>query len=115
MRMLGLLPHRWRTQAGDPHRAEELAGVLETAPIAPVTDGLVLCARAGSQTVLPLLVALKSLHHRLGRGRCVVHDDGTLTGADRTALAHHLGDPSIVAPSTCSLRGFPDDEAWEPR
>ncbi|WP_305097261.1 hypothetical protein [Croceibacterium aestuarii] len=114
MTMSGLLPQRWRTGPGDPHRAEALAGVLDTPPLVPSGQGLTLCVRIGTQQLLPALVALKSLHGRLGRGRCMVLDAGTLTGADRATLAHHLGDPSIAARSSLHLDGFPPDHGWEP-
>jgi len=108
------LPQRWRSGAGDGHDAAALAGVLDTAPLAPRRDGLAVVARIGSRQVLPLLVAAKSLCRRLGRGRVVVLDDGTLTGPDRTILASHLGDPEIVPPRAVSLGGFPPGLGWEP-
>ncbi|MXO60025.1 hypothetical protein GRI89_10790 [Altererythrobacter salegens] len=114
MSTIGLLPQRWRTRDGDPHQAEALAGVLDTAPLVPSGRGLVLCTRIGTQQLLPALVALKSLQRQLGRGRCVVLDDGTLTGADRTTLAHHLGDPPITPRGSMRLGGFPPGCQWEP-
>jgi len=110
----GLLPRRWRTEPGDAHDAEALAGVLETPPIAAGSDGPAIAARVGTRLVLPFLVAVKSLHRRIGRGRVVILDDGTLAGADRTILACHCGDPEFLPRRAVPLGGFPPDCGWEP-
>lgn len=114
MSMLGLLPQRWRTRPGDAHDAEMLAGILETRPVVPAGSGLVLCAGIGSHSLLPFLVAAKSLHGALGRGRFTIVDDGTLTGSDRTTIAHHLGDPPIATRGGIALHGLPAGQSFEP-
>ena len=108
------LPQRWRTRPGEAHDAATLAAVLDTPPIAPRSDGLAIIARIGSRQVLPFLVAAKSLHRPLDRGRIVILDDGSLTGADRTILACHCGDPEILRPDAVALGGFPSGAGWEP-
>src|SRR3546814_16530957 len=45
----------------------------------------------------PYLVAAKSLHHHLKRGRMVIMDDGTLTDRDRSLLRQHLDNPQIIS------------------
>ena len=114
MSTAGLLPRRWRTGPDDAHDAEALAGVLETAPIRPNAGGPAIAARIGTLQVLPFLVAVKSLHRRIGRGRVVILDDGTLAGPDRTILAHHCGDPEILPRGAVPLGGFPPGRGWEP-
>lgn len=109
-----ILPHRWRTGPDDAHDAEAIAGILETPPVPHRADGVAIVARIGTREVLPFLVALKSLHGRLGRGRPVILDNGTLDGADRTILAFHCGDPEILPPRAVSLGGFPSAGDWEP-
>ena len=108
------LPQRWRTRPGEAHDAHALVAVLDTPSIAPRTDGLAILARIGSREVLPFLVAAKSLRSRLGRGRIVILDDGTLSGADRTILACHCGDPEILRRDAVPLGGFPAGLGWEP-
>ena len=71
-------------------------GILSTAPIAAQDDGVVLLSMIGTRVLLPYLLAVKSLHARLGRGRIVILDDGTLTPRDKAVLAHHCDRPPII-------------------
>lgn len=89
------LPRRW-SGGGEPDPLLiAAAGVLDTAPIRHDPAGPLLVAGIGTRQMLPLLLAAKTLCHRLGRGRVALVDDGTLTGEDRALLAHHCGDPAI--------------------
>lgn len=114
MSTAGLLPRRWRTGCDDAHDADALVGVLETAPLRPSVAGPAIVARIGTLQVLPFLVAVKSLVRRIGRGRVVIIDDGTLAGPDRTILAYHCGDPEILQRRAVRLGGFPPGQGWEP-
>jgi hypothetical protein len=87
--------------------------VLKTAPIVPAADGVVIFSMIGHAVLLPYLVAVKSLHARLGRGRIAILDDGTLTPGDRALLAHHLGDPRIFAIAGVATGGCPKGGCWE--
>ena len=94
--MTGYLPRRWCPSEDVARHAEAIAAILETPPIMPRSDGLVIFSHIGTAAMLPYLVAVKSLWHRLGRGRVAILDDGTLTGEDRAILAHHCGDPDLL-------------------
>ena len=85
-RIVNKLNRLWKERA---HRAAARA-VLDTPPIVPADDGLVLFSMIGTRVLLPYLVAVKSLHAQLRKGRIVILDDGTLTDADRQILAAHL-------------------------
>ena len=89
MNAWSLLPHRWRSRKEAARHAEAIAGILETPPIRPKQDGVVLFSMMGTAVLLPYLVTVKSLWAQLGRGRVVLMDDGTLTGEHRAVLAHH--------------------------
>jgi len=89
------------------------ARVLATPPRVPGDDGLILFSMIGTRVLAPYLVAAKSLHHHLGRGRFVVLDDGTLTASDRAALAHHLGNPRVLALSDIDTGPAPRGGTWE--
>ena len=108
-----LLPRRWRTRRDAALLAEAIAEVLDTPPITPRHDGLVLFSMIGTAVLLPYLVAVKSLWRELGRGRIAILDDGTLTGEDKAILAHHCGDPEIIAIHKVDTRGFPQGGCWE--
>jgi len=108
-----LLPRRWRTKQDAARHALAIADILDTAPIVPRLDGVVLFSMIGTAVVLPYLVAVKSLWHHLGRGRIALLDDGTLTGADRALLAHHCGDPEILSIKRVDTGGFPTGGCWE--
>lgn len=87
--------------------------VLETRPLIPTDDRLVLFSMIGTAVLLPYLVAIKSLHHRLKRGRVVLLDDGTLTASDRSILRHHLGNPAILEIGSISTGHCPAGNCWE--
>ncbi len=107
------LPHRWRTRLEAADHAEAIADVLDTAPIVPRSDGLVLFSMIGTAVLLPYLVAVKSLWSELRRGRIAILDDGTLTAEDRALLAHHCGDPELIRIADVDTAGFPAGGCWE--
>lgn len=113
MTMSGFLPRRWRTGTDAARHAEAIAGILETPPIAPAQGGPVLISLIGTAAVLPYLVAVKSFHRHLGRGSIAIVDDGTLTGEDRTILAHHCNDPEIIPLKAVKRGPFPAGGEWE--
>lgn len=89
------------------------AAVLATPPLAARQDGVILFSMIGTDVVLPYLVAVKSLHQHLGRGRVVILDDGSLTPHDRRILAHHLSDPEIIAIDDVVTEPCPTRNVWE--
>jgi hypothetical protein len=113
MTMHRFLPFRWRTRIDATRHAEAIVDVLDTAPIVPRTDGLVLFSMIGTAVVLPYLVAVKSLWAQLQRGRVALLDDGTLTAQDRAILAHHCGDPAIFRIDQVQRGAFPAGGCWE--
>lgn len=113
MMMQRFLPYRWRTRLDSARHAEAVAGILETPPIRRDESGPVLFSMMGTAVLLPYLVALKSLHHHLGRGRAVILDDGTLTAEDRAILAFHCGDPEILHMADVERGPFPQGGCWE--
>jgi len=83
-------------------------GIFDTPPIVPRDDGVILFSMIGTRVLKPYLVAVKSLHRQLGRGRVAILDDGTLTADDKAILARHLGNPVIyhiadVDPGPCPV------------
>lgn len=88
-------------------------GILDTPPIVPRDDGVILFSMIGTRVLLPYLVAIKSLHARLGRGKIVILDDGTLTAQDKAHLAHHLGNPVIHAFADVDVGPCPRYCVWE--
>jgi len=108
-----IIPRRWRVKQEAARHAAAIADILDTPPIVPRNDGVVLFSMIGTAVVLPYLVAVKSLWHQLGRGRIALLDDGTLTGADKAVLAHHCGDPEILSIARVDTTGFPTGGCWE--
>lgn len=90
-----------------------IAAIMDTPPIRPSDDGLVLFSMMGRAVMLPYLVAVKSLWHHLRRGRVVIMDDGTLTDADRALLAQHCGNPEIIPIASVERGPFPKGGTWE--
>ncbi|MBH5321001.1 hypothetical protein [Aurantiacibacter sediminis] len=113
MNMNSLLPRRWRAKKEAAAHAEAISAILDTPPIVPKQDGVVLFSMIGTAVLLPYLVAVKSLWHNLQRGRVAILDDGTLTAQDKAILAHHCGDPEITRISDVVLKEFPAGGTWE--
>ncbi len=113
MNMNNLLPHRWRVKREAGRHNEAVIGILDTPPIVPKRDGLVIFSMIGTAVLLPYLVAVKSLWAQLGRGRIAILDDGTLTAQDRVILAQHCGDPQILRMEDVPRGQFPQGGCWE--
>jgi hypothetical protein len=112
MTIVGFLPHRWRPSPEIGRHAEAIAGVLHTPPLEQSAAGPAIISLLGTADVLPYLVAIKSLRHRLARARIVIVDDGTLTGEDRAILAHHCSDPELVPHQQVRRGPFPAGAEW---
>jgi hypothetical protein len=112
MTISGFLPQRWRATPEIARHAEAIAGVLHTPPIEQTAAGPGIVSLLGTAEVLPYLVAAKSLHRSLQRGRFTIVDDGTLTGEDRAILAHHCGDPEIVPHQAVRGGTLPQGRSW---
>jgi hypothetical protein len=87
--------------------------VLDTPPIVPTGDRVLIFSMIGTRVLLPYLVAVKSLHARLGIGRVAILDDGSLTASDKAVLAHHLGDPEIRSIHDVDTGRCPRGGTWE--
>lgn len=87
--------------------------ILETPTIEPKNDGVILFSMIGTAVLLPYLVAVKSLHAHLQRGRVMLLDDGTLTDADKAVLAHHVGNPQILTFADIDTAPCPKGNCWE--
>jgi hypothetical protein len=88
-------------------------GILDTPPIISAEDGVILFSMIGTAVLIPYLVAVKSLHLHLNRGRIVLLNDGTLTPADRALLAHHCDNPLILEKPDIDPAPCPRDNCWE--
>lgn len=95
------------------HFAHAAKGILATPPVRAADAGLILFSMIGTRVLLPYLVAAKSLHAQLGRGRFVILDDGTLSAADKAVLARHLDDPRIIAIASVDTGPCPRGGTWE--
>lgn len=87
--------------------------ILDTPPIIPRDDGVILFSMIGTAVLLPYLVAVKSLHAQLQRGRIMLLDDGTLTAADKAHLVHHCGNPQILTFGDIATAPCPKGNCWE--
>lgn len=110
---MSVMFHAVTTQMKQMRHRRIIAGVLDTPGIVPRDDGLVLFSMIGGSVVVPYLVAIKSLHARLRRGRVVLMDDGSLTARDRDLLRRHLGDPAILPIGAVDVGACPRGGTWE--
>jgi hypothetical protein len=100
-------------RVGRAHHTHVAKRVLQTPPLIPTADRVVLFSMIGTRVVLPYLVAVKSLHSRLKVGRVAILDDGTLTAEDRRLLANHLGDPIVHHIGEVLTGDCPKGGTWE--
>ena len=107
------LPYRLQARLNNWRHDRACRPVLETAPIRPANDGLVIFSMMGTAVLLPYLVAVKSFWSHVQRGRVVILSDGTLTSEDRAVLAWHCGKPEIIDIADVDHNGFPAGGAWE--
>ncbi|OCC25431.1 hypothetical protein MB02_01920 [Croceicoccus estronivorus] len=107
------LPYRLRNRIDMGRHDRAIRSILDTPPIHPSDDGVVLFSMIGTAVVLPYLVAVKSLWRQLQRGRVVLLDDGTLTPSDKAVLARHCGDPEIIPIGSIETGEFPQGGCWE--
>lgn len=108
-----MLPDRALRKLREAHHGRAARAVLRTPPARPRNDGVVLFSMIGTRVLLPYLVAAKSLHARLGRGRFVILDDGTLTASDGMVLAEHLGEPEVRPLAAVDTGPCPRGGTWE--
>lgn len=87
--------------------------VLLTPPARVREDGVVIFSMIGTKVLLPYLVAAKSFHAQLGRGRFAILDDGTLSQTDKAVLAYHLGNPVITPIAAVRTGPCPRGGTWE--
>ena len=95
------------------HFNRTVRAVLAAPPVRATEDGVVIFSMIGTRVLLPYLVAAKSLHARLGRGRFAILDDGTLTDADKRLLDVHLGQPELRAITAVDVGDCPRGGCWE--
>ena len=88
-------------------------GVLATPPLVMREGPLTVVSQLRSPDVLAWLVAIKSAYPRLPGGRIVVVDDGSLTPADREALARHVPGVTVRPLADGQLDGLPRGGTWE--
>lgn len=88
-------------------------GILQTPPLRAADDGVILFSMIGTKVLLPYLVAVKSLHAQLQRGRVVILDDGSLTAADKAVLARQLDHPRIIPIAAVVTGPCPQGGTWE--
>lgn len=91
----------------------EARGILDTPPLRAADDGVILFSMIGTKVLLPYLVAVKSLHAQVQRGRVVILDDGSLTDADKAVLAHHLDSPHVIPIASVQTGPCPRGGTWE--
>ena len=104
---------RLTRMAREHQHKRQCRALLDKPAIVPADDGVILFSMIGTAVVLPYLLAIKSLHHHLGRGKIVLLDDGTLTAADKRILAAQLGDPQIIPIASVDTGPCPRGGTWE--
>ena len=95
------------------HFNRTVRAVLAAPPVRSADDGVVIFSMIGTRVLLPYLVAAKSLHAQLGRGRFAILDDGTLTPNDKRLLDLHLDKPELRSIAAVDVGDCPRGGCWE--
>ena len=89
------------------------AGVLYTAPLA-VSGGFPLfLSQICHRDVTAYLIAIKSLYRRIGQGRVLIIDDGSLTDEDISILKHHIPGIGVLDIASIDTGTCPRGGTWE--
>lgn len=88
-------------------------GILRTPPVETVDAPLTVVSMVSHADVRMYLVAMKSLYRRLGRGKIVAIDDGSLLPEDKALLAEHLKGMRTVPLASLDTGRCPRGGTWE--
>lgn len=112
-----IFPSPWRSRAAHwigRRQLDQLARpILKTAPLPQRSNGPIFFSMVGTKSVLPYLVAIKSLQKWMDCGRITLLDDGTLTPLDRDLLSYHCGNPLILDAKAVDTSPAPKGGCWE--
>jgi hypothetical protein len=87
--------------------------VLDTSPLDMAGHAPVFVTQICERDVHAYLLAIKSLYRRIGTGSVHIIDDGSLTPASRTLLAHHLPRLTIEPMAAIDVGPCPRGGCWE--
>lgn len=105
--------YRLRTKLARDRFDAGVRSVLDTPPLSMTDAPLTIVSQLRRADVLAWLVAIKSTYPRLGRGRVVVVDDGSLTGEDREVLGAHVPLLTVRSLAEGRVPGLPEGGTWE--
>jgi hypothetical protein len=88
-------------------------GVLATDPLRIQPSNLRILSMVSHADLIMYLVAVKSFYKRVGRGKIIIINDGSLTSADCEMLSNHLGSPEFIQFTHVDTNGFPSGGCWE--
>lgn len=91
----------------------QVRAVFASPPIEPSGDEPVIVTQTCHSDIAMYLVAIKSFYHRLGRGRIVILNDGSLTAADQDLLRHHVRPSEVIPIESSRGPGLPVGGTWE--
>jgi hypothetical protein len=91
----------------------QIRGILNTPPIEYREDAWTILSMISHSDLLMYLLAIKSFYGRLGSGKILVINDGTLTEEDKRTLRAHLISLTIVGRDVISIGSFLRHIMWE--
>ncbi|MBK1665878.1 hypothetical protein CKO38_15270 [Rhodospirillum rubrum] len=108
-----ILPYRLRRRLAEAWYRRAVGRIFLTPPIGDPQAGVIFVSMLCHADVAAYLVAIKSICARVGLGRHVVIDDGSLTAKDQVLLAHHLRGLRIVPIASVDTGSCPRGGTWE--
>lgn len=89
------------------------ANILKTPPLTLKKSGPLLVSMVCHADIIMYLLSAKSFLNRLGMGRIVVINDGSLTEADKKLISHHISPLQIIPIKDISTHQCPTGGTWE--
>jgi hypothetical protein len=105
--------YRVRRQLARSRFERQCRTVRASPPLKPVPARATMLSMVSHVDVMMYLIAIKSLYRRIGRGKILIIDDGSLTANDRCLLEEHLAQPVIIPLSSLTTGRCPKGGTWE--
>lgn len=89
------------------------AGVLNTAPLPVNGNSPLFLSQVCHRDITAYLIAIKSVYLRVGQGRILIIDDGSLTDEDISILKHHIPGIGVLDIASIDTGTCPRGGTWE--
>jgi hypothetical protein len=113
MNLSSVVPYRVERYVTRTAHQIRVKNILATRPITTGGSDLLFVSQLCHADILPYLVAIKTIHDRVGHGGVMIIDDGSITADDRRILETHVRGVRVVGIDTVDTGCCPRGGTWE--